>query len=102
MLSPRKAPIAPAAMTSASCWLPSPAATPPMITVVSLGTIGTTESKKAMTRMTTRNHQWPEMSFSQSERSVTIPATSTPVIGPEASDREMTSLGAAGSAEAQA
>ena len=50
-------------MTSGSSWLPRPAATPPMITVVSLGTIGTTESKKAMARMTSRNHQWPEMSL---------------------------------------
>jgi hypothetical protein len=45
-----------------------------MITQVSLGTMGMTESKKAMTRMISRNHQWLEIRSSQSVRSVMIPA----------------------------
>ena len=42
-------------------WFPWLAATPPMITHVSLGTIGMTESRNAMTKMTSRNHQWLEI-----------------------------------------
>ena len=49
---------------------PAPAATPPRITVVSLGTIGMIESRKAMTRMTSRNHHSAETSSNQSVRSV--------------------------------
>ena len=50
MLSPRNAPAAPATMTANSGYGASPVATatPPMMTVVSLGTIGITESRKAI------------------------------------------------------
>ena len=49
---------------------PCPAATPPMITIVSPGTIGMTESRKAMAKMISRNHQFAEKSASQLVSSV--------------------------------
>ena len=48
MLSPRNAPTAATAITAKMFWLPWLAATPPMMTQVSLGTIGITESRKAI------------------------------------------------------
>jgi hypothetical protein len=71
-LSPRNAPIAPATITSTRGYGASLVltATPPMMTVVSLGTIGTTESRKAMMKMTPRNHQFDAQSPSVSVRSV--------------------------------
>ena len=71
-----KAPSAPARMTSTNFWSPAPAATPPMMTVVSLGTIGITESSSATPKMTRRNHQLLAISSSQSVKSVmTLEAT---------------------------
>jgi hypothetical protein len=73
-LSPRNAPSAPATMTSTRGYGAGfsvlAAATPPMMTVVSLGTIGTTESRKAMMKMTPRNHQFDAQSPRVSVRSV--------------------------------
>ena len=56
VLSPRNAPRAAVAITISRFWWPWLAATPPMITHVSLGTTGITESRKAMTTMISRNH----------------------------------------------
>ena len=61
-------------MTSNTEYSPCDAAMPPMITQVSLGTIGITESKKAMTKITPRNHQFPERSNRLSVKSLMIPA----------------------------
>jgi len=71
-----KAPMAPAAITSRRFCSPRPAATPPMMTVVSLGTIGTTESSRAITVITIRNHQAPETSVSHPVRSPIHPELS--------------------------
>jgi len=51
MLSPMNAPLAAQTITNGIHKLPSPALTPPMITSVSLGTIGSTESSTAITKM---------------------------------------------------
>src|SRR3954447_15402383 len=75
MLSPTNAPAAPARITRASCWLPAPAATPPAMTAVSLGTTGITESSRAITNTMIRNHQFDEMSSIQSVTSVMMFAT---------------------------
>ena len=82
MLSPRKAPTAPQTITIHSEYGASPVltATPAMMTVVSLGTIGMIESKKAIAKTAPRNHQFDAQSPSASVRSVTqlkIPASMT-------------------------
>ena len=51
MLSPIKAPAAATSITSAIDKCPEPALTPPMMTSVSLGTIGITESAIAIVKI---------------------------------------------------
>src|SRR4029079_16971986 len=63
---------------------PRPAATPPMITIVSPGTIGITESRNATPKMISRNHQWAEKSASQLVRSVNRLAASEKMLATSA------------------
>ena len=63
-----KAPRAPARMTTARFCSPVPAATPPMMTMVSPGTMGTTESSRARARMTSGSQDVSEKSLSHVSR----------------------------------